>query len=110
YEKNSLKPEEIGAGSGRSVHWLCEKNHSWKAIVCDRSRGDGCPVCSNKRILAGYNDLVTTHPALALEWDYEKNSLKPEEIGAGSGRSFHWACEKNHSWKAIVKSRSRGNG
>ena len=36
-----------------------------------------CPYCNGVRVLVGFNDLKTTRPDLAAEWDYEKNELTP---------------------------------
>lgn len=38
------------------------------------------------KLIVGVNDLATTNPELAKEWNYAKNEgLKPTEISAGSG-------------------------
>lgn len=48
-----------------------------------------CPYCSGMRVLQGFNDLATVNPAIAKEWDYEKNDeLSPEKITAGSGKKY----------------------
>ncbi|HEY5557550.1 zinc-ribbon domain-containing protein [Acetobacterium sp.] len=111
-EKNDdLTPQEVSHGSEKSVWWQCEKGHSWKATIKNRSKGNGCPICSGKRIEIGYNDLATTHPALAVEWDQAKNGdLTPQEVSHGSKKSIWWQCEKGHSWKATVSTRSSGPG
>ena len=37
------------------------------------------------------------NPALAAEWDYEKNGdLRPEDFTGGSNRKVWWRCEKGH--------------
>jgi len=47
YKKNNeLKPENFPAGSGTSVWWKCENNHSWKAPFSRISKGSGCSKCS----------------------------------------------------------------
>lgn len=48
---------------------------------------------------------------LLNEWDYQKNhDVDPSTIPGGSGRSFYWVCSLGHSWKAVVKNRSKGTG
>ena len=27
--------------------WKCEKGHEWQALISNRSRGDGCPICNS---------------------------------------------------------------
>lgn len=94
YDKNEIRPTEITSGSGRKVWWLCKRGHSYQTSINKRTsdRPTGCPYCSNKKVLAGYNDLATTHPHLLKEWDYENNSIKPTEIMAGSCRKVWWKC------------------
>ena len=74
YEKNGdLNPSQLTLGSNKKVWWKCEKGHEWQSTSNNRSSGNGCPYCSGKKVLRGYNDLVTTNPVLACEWNYEKN-------------------------------------
>lgn len=111
-EKNGdLTPADVTVGSHRSVWWRCERGHEWRAIVKTRTAGCGCPVCSNKLRVPGINDLASTHPQLAAEWDQEKNrGLTPSGVTAGSARKAWWRCGLGHSWYASVNSRVRGNG
>ena len=62
-------PTTLAAGSKKKVGWKCEQDHTWLAIVASRKRGNGCPICSNKKVLAGFNDLATTNPELAAQAD-----------------------------------------
>lgn len=83
FDKNELKPTEVHAGMQKNKFWWkCSKGHSWQATIQRRaSRGDGCPICSNKKILAGYNDTVTLYPDFGKYWNYEKNvGLSPLEF------------------------------
>lgn len=46
YEKNEKRPEEYLDRSGKTVWWKCEKGHSWKDKIANRTvRKSGCPVC-----------------------------------------------------------------
>lgn len=64
-----LTPYDVTCGLTRKVWWVCAAGHPYDAAVGHRAgNGSGCPFCSNKRALAGYNDLATTHPELAVEW------------------------------------------
>ena len=57
------------------------------------------------------NSIITTHPNLAKEWNYEKNGkLLPEHITQGSHIKVWWKCENGHEWQATTSSRVRGNG
>ena len=55
--------------------------------------------------------MLTLNPALAAEWDAEKNGeLKPSDVLAGSNKYVWWKCKNGHSWRARILSRSRGAG
>lgn len=107
YQKNTLKPSDVAAKSNRKIWWKCPKGHSYQSSLAKKAEGQGCPYCSNKKVLRGYNDLATTHPALAAEWHPFKNgSLKPTDIVAGSAKKVWWRCPKGHDYQAKVYARS----
>ena len=107
----NLKPEHFTANSGKKVWWKCPKGHEWQAAIYSRNQGCGCPYCSGKKVLKGYNDLETINPTIAAEWNYEMNgSLKPEHFTANSGKKVWWKCSNGHEWQAQISGRSDGNG
>lgn len=111
YEKNSILPSEVVQYSGKTVWWKCEKGHSWERSISGRSSGNGCPYCSGKKVLKGYNDLETVRPDIVKEWDYEKNSILPSEVVQYSGKKVWWKCKEGHSWKVAIATRTNcGNG
>ena len=70
----------------------------------------GCPYCTNRKALKGFNDLETTDPGLASEWNYEKNDgLLPSEVVSGSRKRVWWRCEKGHEWEAAIVNRKNAN-
>jgi Zn finger protein HypA/HybF involved in hydrogenase expression len=99
-------PTTLTSGSNKKVGWRCWQGHKWTAKLSHRSSGIGCPVCSNKQVLAGYNDLATTNPELAAQAD----GWDPTTLTSGSNQSLGWQCEKGHKWKATLGSRSGGSG
>lgn len=108
YNKNKENPTEVMSGSDKKVWWICPKGHNYYASISHRTgkEGRGCPICVNKKVLIGYNDLKTLYPHLVDEWDYEKNIIKPEEITPGSLRKVWWICPKGHSYDAQLRSRT----
>ncbi len=110
--KNSdLKPTDVALNSNKKVWWQCDKGHEWNASVCDRIRGRGCPICSNRKVLLGYNDLATKNPKLAEEWHPDKNGdLKPTDVVYGSHKKVWWICVQGHEWEAVISSRMHGFG
>ena len=109
-EKNgTLTPQQVFAGSGIKVWWRCKKGHSWKAVIASRAGGCSCPVCANRIILPGFNDLATTHPVLAAEWNKEKNGdLTPQRISYGYDKKVWWRCSLGHEWRAVIVDRTVG--
>ena len=112
YTKNgNMTPYAFTANSGEKVWWVCRKGHSWQTTIDHRNKGQGCPYCSGRKVLAGYNDLQTINPTLAREWDYEKNgTLKPDAFTANSGKKVWWKCSNGHSWQATIDHRNKGRG
>ena len=51
YEKNNgLTPADVMPNSDKKVWWKCSKGHEWQAIIANRHKGSGCPICKkNKR-------------------------------------------------------------
>ncbi len=109
YVKNGkLMPTEITAHNMRKIWWKCSKGHSYDMAVANKIKeGINCPFCSNRRLLKGYNDLMTSHPDIAKEWS-DENKIPADEIITGSGQRGIWICSKNpsHKWEATVSSRT----
>ena len=102
-------PDKIAPFSHRKIWWRCNLGHSWAAAVSERVQGEGCPYCCGNKVLAGFNDLETTHPHIASSWDLEKNGgLTPQQVSKGSSKMIWWVCSLGHSWKAPVYSRAAG--
>lgn len=106
-----LKPSDFTAGSNKKVWWICSKGHEWQATIVGRFKPMGCPYCSNRRVLSGYNDIGTLYPELLEEWDWEKNGdLKPEDIVIGSTKKVWWKCKTcGYEWQTATKYRTRNH-
>ena len=100
-------PDEVNAKSRHNVWWKCKTcGNEWKSVINARVKGTVCPVCADRAVLAGYNDLATTDRKLLAEWDYEKNSLLPTQVSRKSMKSVWWKCSLGHSWKAKISDRT----
>lgn len=113
FPKNGiLKPSDFRPMSGKKVWWKCHKGHEWKAVIYSRVNGCGCPVCSNHKVLVGYNDLETTFPAIAKEWHPTRNGpIRPMDVSYGNDKKVWWKCFEGHEWKASISLRTaRGRG
>jgi len=109
YEKNhGLTPKDVTVGNNRKVWWKCERGHGWEAVIYSR-KNENCPYCSRRRLLSGFNDLMTESPEIAKEWDYEKNAgMIPSQVTACSREKAWFRCEKGHSWRTGISNRAYG--
>ena len=114
WEKNNefgFDPKTLTLGSHTKAWWKCSKGHEWQASINNRNKGNGCPYCSGKKALKGYNDLQTVNPTLVKEWHYEKNNgLTPAAVLPNSNKKAWWKCSKGHEWQASINNRNKGNG
>ena len=106
-----ISPYDVSSGSNKKVWWTCKLGHEWESTINCRSSGTGCPYCSGQKVLVGFNDLCTTHPQIAKEWNYKKNTNSlPTMFTAGSGKKAWWTCEYGHEWYTYIYSRTAGSG
>lgn len=113
-DKNGeLKPNAINEKCRLNVWWRCLTcGNEWKSVVGSRVKGTICPVCADRSVLRGYNDLATTNKELIPEWDFELNtSIQPSNISKHSKRRAWWRCRFGHSWNDTIYNRAIvGNG
>lgn len=109
--KNSpLTPSDVSPYSNQSAWWRCDAGHEWQAIINNRTKGRGCPFCSNKAVCAD-NSFATLRSDLIAEWHPQRNlPLMPENIVPGSGKRVWWQCKQGHEWKARIIDRTKGKG
>ncbi len=104
-------PSTVTFGMGGSKRkWKCTKGHIYTSTLNNRRLSDtvvgGCPICSGKKVLVGFNDLATTHPHLIIEaYDWDTKT-----VTAGSNKKLAWQCSFGHKWNATVASRVIGSG
>lgn len=102
--------DAVRSSSRQKFWWICEQGHEWETAVYNRVlRNSGCPFCSNKKVLTGFNDLATTHPGVAAEWDYDSDinkDISPVSVLAGAARKIDFICPKGHHYSSSLKSRT----
>ena len=107
-EADGWDPSMFIGGSRIVKAWKCKKNHNYELSIQNRNRADdGCPICGNRTVLAGFNDLATLNPELAKQAD----GWDPSLITAGSELKVKWKCNEGHRFESVLSSRSiAGNG
>ena len=95
------------AGTGKNLNWKCSTcRYEWPATGHNRVRGSGCGCCDNKFVVAGINDIATTHPELAKELVGD-----PTKCTAGTSEMLVWKCSTcGHEWSARGNDRVNGKG
>lgn len=115
FSKNNEDLNKLTVASKKKIFWKCEHEHKWSAIISNRYyHNNGCPYCSGKKYLKGYNDLLswcknTSKEYLLDEWDYSKNELLPENIKYNSRIEVSWKCGKGHRWPLKLYFRTKRN-
>ena len=116
-----LEVADVSVGStARAVWWKCSvaNNHSWQSEPSRRFlkqndgtyRITGCPFCSHHRSTPQHS-LAKEFPAIARQWDQDRNSpLGPKDVAPSSHKEVWWRCSKNHQWKASIRSRTVTKG
>lgn len=111
---NNLQPNMFSKSSNKRVWWICSKGHQWQATINKRTAGRGCPICSNKKILTGQNDIVTfckqnKKTSILNDWDKEKNSKLGFDINKmfpGSTERVWWKCQScGNEWMSSINNR-----
>ena len=108
----NIKIESKYVKCHEKVKCRCLKdNYIWYATPSNLLRNRGCPVCSNKVIIKGLNDIATTNPELI---EYFKNPEDSKCFGAGSSKRVKLICpvcntEKEMEVRTLVKNGIRCN-
>ena len=122
YELNpGINPLIIPPFSNQKITWKCSQHktcniHIWRSSVAERSKGLGCPFCSNHSGSVCQCNSFMNNPLLALEFDYTiNNGINPWQISSGSNQEIIWRCSQHktcnmHIWRSSIKNRSSGFG
>jgi rubrerythrin len=104
YEGNKgVNPYSLTKGCGFAVNWICRKcGYKWQARIPDRLRGDKCPCCNRSILVKGVNDFATLYPAELKEWNYDKNTICPDEV-ISYRIKYWWKCQTcDYEWQATI--------
>lgn len=102
FSKNTgYSPKKYSVTSRYRFYWLCSKEHSFLASVCQMIKFFKCPVCSS---------LDSLHPLISKEWHPSKNlPLTPSGFLPGSGAKVWWVCDLGHEYEAEIWQRTHGS-
>ena len=96
-------PTTVAEMSNQKKDWKCKKGHIYSSVISSRTaNGTGCPFCSGRKVIVGFNDLQTKYPDIAVEaymWD-------PSIIMPGTHQKKDWKCKKGHIYTSMVNNRT----
>jgi hypothetical protein len=93
-DRNTIDPFDVSVGDSRTTIWIrCQNNdHPDYPTVPDvfSVMGCRCPVCVNKKIIPGINDIFTTRPDLVKYFLDANDAHKYSEM---SGKRVNFKCD-----------------
>ena len=60
-KNKDLTPNNVTVGSGKKVWWLGKCGHEWEAIISNRIKNSGCPICANQKVLSHHHRQRQAH-------------------------------------------------
>lgn len=98
-KNGDLRPEEFVPYSNKKVWWKCPKNHEWTAIIANRNKGTGCPICAGKnKTIAYYKKIAQDRNGKCISEKYENSKKK-----------LRWRCHLQHEWEAVPYTIEKGS-
>jgi hypothetical protein len=97
--------------NGRRSLAICDNGHETRVrsrmSVPTKEIPIACGTCAGQSVQRGENDLSTTHPEIARQFDADLNrGVTAHDIVASSKHVYYWLCRKGHSFEATVASRT----
>lgn len=107
-EKNKVGADAVTSSKAGLFWWHCPScGGEYSAWISSRIDGSRCPYCAGRVVEENLNSLSKTHPAIAVEWNYEKNgTITPDQVSALSKQEYWWKSSCGHEWKAKVYDRT----
>ncbi len=109
---NILSPDQVSPDSRDKYLFICPKRHEYSQTIGSRTRmKTNCPICANRQVLAGYNDVESLYPQLVKEWS-PNNLLKPSEVVYRTKKKALWICLTcGKEYESAVRNRTqKGTG
>lgn len=103
-EADGWDPTGVASTSKIKKTWKCQNGHRYESRPQDRTqRKHGCPFCSGRRILSGFNDLQTIDPKVARELI----DADPCLTSPFSNKKMKFKCPQGHIYEASTYNRVR---
>lgn len=67
----------------------CDRDHIFESTWGNINNGTSCPICLNKKLSTGFNDVATTHPHLV---EFFKNIEDSKTTTYSSSKKFNFKC------------------
>lgn len=114
-KNGKITPQAVSINSHIKVWCICKLGHSYQSSPKHRNQGNGCPYCAGKKVLKGFNDLLSYAEQymnyLIDEWDQQNNKVMMDEIYRGSMKNYKWKCPKCfRTYERTAQARVRGMG
>lgn len=104
-KKNERPFNSYSNASNEVVWWRCSNNHSfqWPIIYFSRTNRFSCPICDNRQLAQGINDLETCDRELSQEYNISKNNTTPNNVLITNNNSkTWWKCKEGHEFQRSV--------
>ena len=107
-EKNKVGADAVTSSKAGLFWWHCPScGGEYSAWISSRMDGSRCPYCAGRVVEENLNSLSKTHPAIAAEWNCEKNgTITPDQVSALSKQEYWWKSSCGHEWKAKIYNRT----
>lgn len=115
-----LSLDSATPGEDKKAYWKCPDHldHLYDMRISQRTRqNQGCPYCSGKRVLVGFNDFGTKCEDARKEWDSDNNwddklkkNTTPADYTYGSHHIANFRCSLcKEPYSMMIKTFYRGN-
>lgn len=98
-DKNDVSPDSVICNDQNNKYWFkCDEGHSFESTVyiimgSQKYKTKGCPICANKKVVVGVNDIFSTNPELRDSFPYDLNpDINPEDYVVGSEKLINCHC------------------
>jgi len=107
-EADGWDPSTVASKSNKNKEWVCKYGHRYNARINHRTTmGSGCPYCTGRKVMKGFNDLESMFPLIAAEAD----EWDPSTVTGMSGLKKKWRCQLGHEFSSTIANRTtKGRG